>query len=46
FISGASGVAIGRNVWGADNPVNMTRALAAIIHQQVSVQEAVAILKG
>ena len=44
--SGASGVAIGRNAWGADNPVNMTKALAAIIHGDVSIEEAVAILNS
>ncbi len=44
--AGADGVAIGRNVWGADDPVNMTKALSAIIHGEVSVKEAAAILKG
>ena len=44
--AGASGVAIGRNVWGGGNTVNMTRALAAIIHKVASVDEAYAILKG
>lgn len=29
---GASGVAIGRNIWGHDNPRGMTRALWTIIH--------------
>lgn len=43
--AGASGVAIGRNVWGVGNTVNMTKALAAIIHQNVSVDEAFDILK-
>lgn len=43
---GASGVAIGRNVWGIGNTVNMTRALAAIIHKNVSVEEAYEILKS
>ncbi|MCK5201867.1 MAG: deoxyribose-phosphate aldolase, partial [Spirochaetales bacterium] len=46
FNSGASGVAIGRNVWGADDPVNMPKALAAIIHGNVSIEEAVSIKKG
>lgn len=44
--SGASGVAIGRNAWGADDPVNMTKALAAIIHKNVTIEEAVGILEG
>lgn len=43
---GASGVAIGRNVWGSGNTVNITRALAAIIHGNVSVEEAYEILKS
>ncbi|MDF2674240.1 MAG: deoxyribose-phosphate aldolase/phospho-2-dehydro-3-deoxyheptonate aldolase [Clostridiales bacterium] len=42
---GASGVAIGRNAWGIGNTINMTRALAAIIHKNVSVEEAYEILK-
>lgn len=43
---GVSGVAMGRNVWGAENPVNMTRALAALIHHNKSVDEAFDILNG
>ncbi len=43
---GAKGVAIGRNVWGIGNTVNMTKALAAIIHKNVSVDEAYEILKS
>lgn len=42
---GASGVAIGRNLWGVGNTVNMTKALAAIVHKNVSVEEAYEILK-
>ncbi len=41
---GAAGVAIGRNVWGAENPFNMSRALAAIIHDNAAVDKAVDIL--
>ena len=44
--AGASGVAIGRNVWGGGNTVNMTRALSAIIHKNVEVEEAYEILKS
>ena len=44
--SGAAGVAIGRNIWGAENPYNMTRALAAIIHDGFEIEEAIKILNG
>lgn len=37
---GAQGVAIGRNVWGGGNTLRMTRALAALIHRDASVDEA------
>jgi DhnA family fructose-bisphosphate aldolase class Ia len=43
---GVSGVAMGRNIWGAEDPLKMTKALAAIIHQNASVDEAFDILKG
>jgi len=42
--SGAAGVAIGRNVWGHENPEGMTRALVSIIHENASVEEALAYL--
>lgn len=38
--AGAAGVAIGRNVWGGGNTLNMTRALAAIIHKNATAEEA------
>ena len=41
---GASGVAIGRNLWGIGNTINMTKALAAIVHRNVTVEEAYEIL--
>jgi DhnA family fructose-bisphosphate aldolase class Ia len=43
---GASGVAIGRNIFQADNPQTMTAAVAAIIHGNASVEEAIAVLQG
>ncbi|WP_025640411.1 class I fructose-bisphosphate aldolase [Schnuerera ultunensis] len=43
---GALGVAMGRNIWGAEDPVNMTRAIASLIHENASVDEAYGILKG
>lgn len=41
---GASGATIGRNIFEADDPEAMTAALSAIIHQNASVEQALAIL--
>ncbi len=38
--AGAIGCAVGRNVWGADDPVKMTAALAAVVHGGVNVADA------
>jgi DhnA family fructose-bisphosphate aldolase class Ia len=38
--AGAVGIAMGRNIWGHDNVVGMTAALAAIIHDDASVETA------
>lgn len=43
--AGASGVAIGRNIFQAENPRAMTAAVASIIHDGVSVDEAMKILE-
>jgi fructose-bisphosphate aldolase, class I len=43
---GAKGVAIGRNIFQADDPQAMTAAVAALIHDNVSVDEAMRILEG
>jgi fructose-bisphosphate aldolase, class I len=43
---GAKGVAIGRNIFQADDPQAMTAAVAALIHDNVSVDEAMKILEG
>jgi DhnA family fructose-bisphosphate aldolase class Ia len=43
---GASGATIGRNIFEADDPEAMTAALSAIIHQDASVEQALAILRG
>lgn len=43
---GAAGVAIGRNIFQAENPAAMTAAIAAILHEDASVEEAVAMLEG
>jgi DhnA family fructose-bisphosphate aldolase class Ia len=42
---GARGVAIGRNIFQADDPQAMTAAVAALIHTNASVEEAMAILE-
>jgi class I fructose-bisphosphate aldolase/fructose-bisphosphate aldolase/2-amino-3,7-dideoxy-D-threo-hept-6-ulosonate synthase len=40
---GAAGITMGRNVFESDDPQAMTAALAAIIHDDASVEEALAI---
>jgi fructose-bisphosphate aldolase/2-amino-3,7-dideoxy-D-threo-hept-6-ulosonate synthase len=42
--AGARGVAIGRNVFQADDPVKMTMAIAAIVNKGKSAEEALKIL--
>jgi len=41
--AGAAGIAIGRNIFQADHPGAVVKALAAILHQNASVDEAWAI---
>jgi DhnA family fructose-bisphosphate aldolase class Ia len=41
--AGAAGIAIGRNIFQADDPSAVVKALAAILHQNASVDEASAI---
>jgi DhnA family fructose-bisphosphate aldolase class Ia len=43
---GAKGVAIGRNIFQAPNVQAMTAAVAALIHDDVSIDAAMAILEG
>ena len=43
--AGGVGCAIGRNIWGAENPTKMTAALAAIIHGGATVAEALKVLQ-
>jgi fructose-bisphosphate aldolase / 2-amino-3,7-dideoxy-D-threo-hept-6-ulosonate synthase len=38
-------VAIGRNVFQHDDPVKMTMAISAIVHQDKTAEEAIKILK-
>ena len=42
---GASGVAIGRNVWGHPDPEKMTQALHALIHCNATLEEATKVLQ-
>jgi len=42
--AGAAGVVIGRNVWQAASPTAMTQALVALVHHDVSVDDALHIL--
>ncbi len=44
--AGARGVAIGRNIFQADDPTKMTKAISAIVHDNVDVKEALEILKS
>jgi DhnA family fructose-bisphosphate aldolase class Ia len=43
--AGASGVAVGRNIWGYRNPGAMTAALRAIIHDNADVENALQIIE-
>lgn len=43
--AGAAGVAIGRNVWQHENPVAMTRSLAALVHEEATALEALSLMK-
>ncbi len=43
---GARGVAIGRNVFQAENPTKMTRAISMIVHENASAKEALEFLKS
>jgi fructose-bisphosphate aldolase, class I len=43
---GVSGVAIGRNIWQFENPTAMTRAVAAILHENATVEQAMKLLKS
>jgi DhnA family fructose-bisphosphate aldolase class Ia len=44
--AGGAGVAIGRNIFQADDPAAMAAAVAAILHRGASVEEAMDILGG
>ncbi|HLN89042.1 MAG TPA: 2-amino-3,7-dideoxy-D-threo-hept-6-ulosonate synthase [Candidatus Binatia bacterium] len=42
--AGAAGLSIGRNVFQCDKPTQIVKALSAIVHENVSVEQAVKIL--
>ena len=44
--AGAAGVTYGRNVWGADDIPAMVRALKAVVHDGISVDDALSRLGG
>ena len=44
--AGGGGVSIGRNVFQHEDPTRMIKAIKAIIHEDVSVETATAILEG
>lgn len=44
--AGAAGVAVGRNIFQADDPAAMTAAIAALIHDDASLEEALGILNA
>jgi len=43
--AGASGVIMGRNIWGYENPTKIVQAVASIVHEDLSVDEALRMLK-
>tara|TARA_Y100000310_G_C20693631_1_gene823994 strand:+ start:3586 stop:4359 length:774 start_codon:yes stop_codon:yes gene_type:complete len=43
---GASGVDMGRNIFQSDNPVGMIKAVRAVVHDGMSVEDAFKIYKG
>lgn len=44
--AGATGVAIGRNVFQCDDPTAMTAAIVAVVHDDATVEQALQILGG
>jgi len=43
--AGAAGLSIGRNAFGHEKPVQMIRALCKVVHENISVDEALALLQ-
>lgn len=46
ILAGGKGVAIGRNVFQHPDPTRMTRAICALVHENKTLEEAMAILEG
>jgi fructose-bisphosphate aldolase/2-amino-3,7-dideoxy-D-threo-hept-6-ulosonate synthase len=44
--AGGSGLSVGRNVFQHENPISMSKALSAIVHDKASVEDAMGILEG
>jgi DhnA family fructose-bisphosphate aldolase class Ia len=44
--AGASGVAVGRNIWQHPHPARMTRAIVAIVHEGMRVDHALELLEA
>jgi len=42
--AGASGIAIGRNVWQHDRPAAVARSLSTIVHEDASVSSAIKLM--
>jgi predicted phospho-2-dehydro-3-deoxyheptonate aldolase len=43
--AGGRGVAVGRNAFGHAAPIRMTRAISALVHENVSIEKALALLR-
>ena len=43
--AGGRGVAVGRNAFGHAAPVRMTRAIAALVHENASIEKALSLLR-
>jgi len=43
--TGAKGVSVGRNVWTYRDPAAITRAICRIVHEDISVEEALREIK-
>ena len=43
--AGAIGTCIGRNIWEAENPIKMTQAVAKIVREKSSVEEALKLVR-
>jgi fructose-bisphosphate aldolase/2-amino-3,7-dideoxy-D-threo-hept-6-ulosonate synthase len=44
--AGARGVAIGRNIFQADDPVKTTKAISMIVHENTSAEDAIEFLRS